>query len=133
MTRKTAIANAIDFMEGSALTPSVVSDTLATLKEMIASMDKAAERAAERRANAPRESKISEVTTNRINALSKVLNGTAKTGDELAVEAGLACSALQVANAVKFIPGVEKVKVVRQVIGKNGLSREVEKTAYVLQ
>ena len=64
--------------------------------------------------------------------IAKVLTADPKTAAEISNACGVEFSALQVANACKFIPGVKSCKVVRTTRNAKGLTAEREYTAYSL-
>lgn len=65
-------------------------------------------------------------------AIASVLTATPMTATEINAALGSDYTALQVANAVKFIPGVQSSKVVRSSLNAKGLRQEKEYTAYAL-
>lgn len=72
----------------------------------------------------------SEKTKALASAIKGVLTSEPMTASEIAVALDTELSALQVANAVKYIEGVTSSKVVREAVGKNGLHSEKLYTAY---
>lgn len=74
----------------------------------------------------------SEKTKALAEQIKAVLGVEPKTGAEISQAIGVELSALQVANAVKYIEGATSTKVVRETVGKNGLKSEKLYTAYAL-
>jgi pyocin large subunit-like protein len=72
----------------------------------------------------------SEDTKAKANAIAAVIDNNPKTASEINGELGTDFTALQVANAVKFIPGVVSVKVIRETVNAKGLKAQKEYTAY---
>ena len=64
--------------------------------------------------------------------IMQVLTSEPMTAAEIAAATGVEFTALQVANAVKFLEGVESVKVVRETVNGKGLKAQKEYTAYTL-
>ena len=64
--------------------------------------------------------------------IKAILTDVPKTGAEINAELGTDYTALQIANAVKFIPGVKSEKVVRETTSSKGLKAEKLYTAYTL-
>lgn len=84
-------------------------------------------------ANNPKKSTAkgaSEDTKAKANAISAILNADPKTATEINALLGTEYTALQVANAVKFIEGATSVKVVRDTVNAKGLNQQKEYTAY---
>lgn len=71
-------------------------------------------------------------TRAKADAIAKVLTAEPMTASEISKAVGTDYTALQVANAVKYIEGVKSVKVVRAVINTKGLRSEREYTAYCI-
>lgn len=69
-------------------------------------------------------------TKAKADAIRGVLTSTPMTAAEINAALGEDYTALQVANAVKFIEGVQSCKVVRAVLTSKGLRAEKEYTAY---
>lgn len=69
-------------------------------------------------------------TQAKANAIASVLTTTPMTASEINTALGSDYTALQVANAVKFINGVQSTKVVRSSLNAKGLRQEKEYTAY---
>lgn len=74
----------------------------------------------------------SENTRTLANAITKVLTATPATGAEIATALNNPLSALQIANACKFIENCQACKVVRTTVNSKGLSAEKEYTAYFI-
>jgi hypothetical protein len=92
-----------------------------------------ANKAAYNRANPKKTASkgASEETMTKANAIAEILTAdTPLTAADICEQLGVEWSALQVANAVKFIEGAQSTKVVRDAIGKNGLKAEKQYTAY---
>lgn len=71
-------------------------------------------------------------TQAKANAIASVLTAEPMTANEINAALGSDFTALQVANAVKFINGVKSCKVVRSSLNAKGLRQEKEYTAYSL-
>ena len=71
-------------------------------------------------------------TKAKADAIAKVLTAEPMTASEISTACGVAFTALQVANACKFITGVKTTKVVRTTVNGKGLKSEREYTAYSL-
>lgn len=65
--------------------------------------------------------------------IATVLDSTPKTAAEINAELGTEYTALQVANAVKYIEGAKSCKVVRSTINGKGLKADKEYTAYTAE
>ena len=90
-------------------------------------------RKAEYNATHPKKSTAkgaSEATKAKAEAIAKVLTSEPMTAKEINEALGADYTALQVANAVKFIPGVTASKVIRKATNSKGLTSEKEYTAY---
>ena len=74
----------------------------------------------------------SEKTKALASAIKGVLTSKPMTSAEIAKALNTELTALQVANAVKYIEGVTSSKVVREAVGKNGLRSEKLYTAYAI-
>lgn len=74
----------------------------------------------------------SEETKAKATAISGVLTAEPMTADEINTALGTEYTALQVANAVKFIEGVQSTKVIRSKKNAKGLTQEKEYTAYFI-
>ncbi len=74
----------------------------------------------------------SEKTVATATAVRAVLSAEPMTGAEIAVATGLELTALQVANACKYIEGVTSCKVIRDTVTKSGLKAQKEYTAYTI-
>lgn len=72
----------------------------------------------------------SEATMEKANAIKSVLTASPMTAAEINAALGTNYSALQVANAVKYIEGVTSEKVVRTVTNSKGLTSQKEYTGY---
>lgn len=64
--------------------------------------------------------------------IKTALNGTPKTTAEINAELNTDFTALQIANATKYIEGVQTAKVVRETINGKGLRAQKEYTAYFI-
>ena len=74
----------------------------------------------------------SENTKRMAEMIAKVLNDTPKTASEISKAVGVELTALQVANAVKYIGNVKASKVVRDTVNSKGLRAQREYTAYTI-
>ena len=74
----------------------------------------------------------SEATKAKAEAIRSVLGAEPMTAAEINTALGTDYTALQVANAVKFIEGAKSCKVVRKTTNAKGLTAEKEYTAYTL-
>lgn len=72
----------------------------------------------------------SAATMEKANAIKNVLTASPMTTAEINAALGTDYTALQVANAVKYIEGVTSEKVVRTVTNSKGLTSEKEYTGY---
>lgn len=84
-------------------------------------------------ANNPKKSTAkgaSEETKAKANAIAEILNAEPKTATEINAELGTEYTALQVANAIKFIEGAKSEKVIRNTVNGKGLQQQKEYTAY---
>lgn len=72
----------------------------------------------------------SAATMEKANAIKSVLTASPMTAAEINAALGTDYTALQVANAVKYIEGVTSEKVVRTVTNSKGLTSEKEYTGY---
>lgn len=72
-------------------------------------------------------------TKARADQIAGVLSSTPMTAAEINAELGTDYTALQVANAVKYIDGATSCKVVRTTINGKGLKADREYTAYTLE
>ena len=72
----------------------------------------------------------SAATMEKANAIKSVLTASPMTAAEINAALGTDYTALQVANAVKYIDGVTSEKVVRTVTNSKGLTSEKEYTGY---
>lgn len=71
-------------------------------------------------------------TMEKAGIIKGVLSATPMTANEISKACGVEYTALQVANAVKFISGVQSCKVVRDTINAKGLKAQKEYTAYFI-
>lgn len=71
-------------------------------------------------------------TMSKANAIKGVLSTEPMTAAEINAALGADYTALQVANAVKYIEGVTSVKVIRTTTNAKGLTAQKEYTAYKL-
>lgn len=71
-------------------------------------------------------------TMNKANAIGKVLSNNPMTAAEISAVVGTEYTALQVANAVKYIDNVKSCKVVRETVNAKGLKAQKEYTAYYI-
>lgn len=71
-----------------------------------------------------------ETTQANAKAIEAVLTAEPMTAAEISTAIGKELSALQVSNAVKFIDGVDKTKVIRTTENSKGLKADKEYTAY---
>ena len=74
----------------------------------------------------------SPATMEKANAIAGVLTADPMTAAEINAALGTDYTALQVANAVKFIEGIRSCKVVRSTTNAKGLTAEKEYTAYCI-
>ena len=74
----------------------------------------------------------SPATKEKAENIAKALTADPKTTAEINAELGTDYTALQVANAVKFIEGVQSTKVIRKTTNAKGLTAEKEYTAYFI-
>lgn len=72
----------------------------------------------------------SAATMEKTNAIKSVLTASPMTAAEINAALGTDYTALQVANAVKYIEGVTSEKVVRTVTNSKGLTSQKEYTGY---
>lgn len=72
----------------------------------------------------------SAATMEKANAIKSVLTASPMTAAEINAALGTDYSALQVANAVKYIEGVTSEKVVRTIANSKGLTSQKEYTGY---
>lgn len=75
-------------------------------------------------------SETTKANANMIMAILGDTEDTARTGADINAELGTDFTALQVANACKFIPNIQSCKVVREVTNSKGLRAEKIYTAY---
>jgi hypothetical protein len=71
-------------------------------------------------------------TQAKADAIAGVLSATPMTASDINEALGTDFTALQVANATKFIPGVTSQKVIRDTVNGKGLRAQKEYTAYTI-
>lgn len=129
-----AMANeVISVLNGeTAITPELVARATEKLNALIATQTaKSAYNAANPKKTAPKGA--SEQTKANGELIGSVLGAspeTAKTASEINAELGTDFTALQVANAMKFLDGAVSVKVIRETVNAKGLKSQKEYTAY---
>lgn len=102
-------------------------------EDLVSSHRAKSEKAKERSAQKEKTSKVSQKTLDNAKAVKAVLSSEPMTSDEIAIAAkNPNLTALLVANAVKYIDGVEKTKVRREKVNSKGLKAEKEYTAYFI-
>lgn len=102
-------------------------------EDLVSSHRVKSEKAKERSAQKEKTSKVSQKTLDNAKAVKAVLSSEPMTSDEIAIAAkNPNLTALLVANAVKYIDGVEKTKVRREKVNSKGLKAEKEYTAYFI-
>lgn len=74
----------------------------------------------------------SAATQEKATAIAGVLGAEPMTAAEINAALGADYTALQVANAVKFIEGVQTAKVIRSTVNSKGLTAQKEYTAYFI-
>lgn len=127
MTKREALEIAIEFLGETDCSAEVIDK----LEGMVAQEVKRAEYSATHRK--PTKAKgPTDATKEVAEAISSVLTDTPMTATEINEALGTDYTALRVAGAVKFIPGVKSQKVVRPTIGKNGLRAERQYTGYFI-
>lgn len=127
MTKREALEIAIEFLGETDCSAEVIDK----LEGMIAQEVKRAEYAATHKK--PSQAKgPGEATLAIAREVESVLTDTPMTSAEIAEALGKDYSPLRIANASKYIAGVQSQKVVREVVGKNGLRQERQYTAYFL-
>lgn len=72
-------------------------------------------------------------TQARATAIAEVLDGTPKTAADINTLLGTEYTALQVANACKYIEGCKTCKVIRTTTNSKGLKADKEYTAYTVE
>lgn len=97
---------------------------------LTAQVKKAEYNAAHKSTKAPKGA--SPETKAKADAIRKVLNTTPMTAAEISTAVGTDYTALQVANAVKYIEGVKSCKVIRDTVNAKGLKAQKEYTAYTI-
>ena len=127
MTKREALEIAIEFLGETECSAEVIEK----LEGMVAQEVKRAEYSKEHRKPAAKKGP-SEATKIIAAEIGAILTDTPMTTAEINDVLGTDYTALKVANAAKFIPGVVATKVVRPTVGKNGLRAEREYTAYFL-
>lgn len=127
MTKKEALEIAIEFLGETDCSAEVIDK----LEGMVAQEVKRAEYSATHRKPAKAKGPT-DATKEVAEAISSVLTDTPMTATEINEALGTDYTALRVAGAVKFIPGVKSQKVVRPTIGKNGLRAERQYTGYFI-
>lgn len=106
-----------------------------TIAEKAQALYNAQVKKAEYNASHPRKSTAkgpSEATKAVAENLKKVLNQTPKTTAEINAELGTTYTALNVANALRFVDNVKSTKVIRETVNSKGLKAQREYTAYYL-
>lgn len=86
-------------------------------------------------ANNPKKSTAkgaSEETKAKANQIRAILSAEPLTASEINAKLDTEYTALQVANAVKFIEGAQSVKVIRETVNGKGLKSQKEYTAYIV-
>ena len=127
MTKREALEIAIEFLGETDCSAEVIGK----LEGMIAQEVKRAEYAATHKK--PSQAKgPGEATLAIAKEVESVLTDTPMTSAEIAEALGKDYSPLRIANAAKYIAGAQSQKVVREVVGKNGLRQERQYTAYFL-
>lgn len=114
------------------VTPELIERVIAKADDLIATQTAKKEYNAKNPKKAAAKG-ASEETRAKANAIQSVLTATPMTSAEINTALKADYTALQVANAVKFIEGVQSTKVVRKTINSKGLAQEKEYTAYYLQ
>lgn len=71
-------------------------------------------------------------TKAKADAIAAVLSATPMTAAEISAAVGTEYTALQVANAVKYIDGAKSCKVIRDTVNAKGLKAQKEYTAYFI-
>lgn len=127
LTKKNALEMALDFLAETDC-PQEVMDKLAG---MVAQEVKRAEYAATHKKPSKAKGPGAE-TLARAEQIKAILTDSPATTAEINQMLGTDFSALQVANATKYIEGVNSSKVIREVVDKNGLHVERQYTAYFI-
>ena len=105
------------------------------LMEKAQALVNAQEKKAEYNATHPKKSSAkgaSTATQEKANAIKGVLGAEPMTAAEINEALGTDYTALQVANAIKFVEGAQSTKVVRRTTNSKGLTAEKEYTAYFI-
>lgn len=125
-------ADVIGIVEGKIeVTPAVAERVKAKAAALAATQaNKAAYNAAHPKKNAAKGA--SADTAAKAKAIEGVLSATPMTAAEINAALGEDFTALQVANACKFIPGVVTSKVIRTTTNSKGLKADKEYTAYAI-
>lgn len=127
MTKREALEIAIEFLGETDCSTEVIDK----LEGMVAQEVKRAEYSATHRK--PSQAKGPSEATKQVAAeIGAVLTDTPMTAAEINDLLGTDYTALKVSNAIKFIPGARSQKVVRPMVGKNGLRAEREYTGYFI-
>lgn len=127
MTKKEALEIAIEFLGKTECSAEVIEK----LEGMVAQEVKRAEYSKEHRKPATKKGPT-EATKAIAAEIGAILTDMPMTTAEINEILGTDYTALRVANAAKFIPGVVTAKVVRPTVNKAGLRSEKEYTAYFL-
>lgn len=111
------------------LTPDLCAKMGAKAEALLAQQEnKAAYNATHKSKTAPKGASAETLT--KAETIKAVLSTCPMTGAEINAAAGTDYTALQIANAVKYIPGVKFCKVVRSTVNSKGLKADKEYTAY---
>lgn len=114
-----------------ALTPAIAERVTAKAAALLAAQEnKAAYNAAHPKKSAAKGA--SADTQAKAKAIEGVLSAEPMTAAEINAALNTEYTALQVANAVKFIPGVVTSKVIRSTVNAKGLRADKEYTAYAI-
>ena len=129
-TYATFAAEVIGIVNGEVeLTPAIRERVIDKANDLLAAQaNKAAYNAAHPKKGAAKGA--SAETKAKADAIRGVLSATPMTAAEINAALGADYTALQVANAVKFIEGVVSSKVVRDTVNSKGLRMQKEYTAY---
>lgn len=113
------------------VTPAIAERVYAKAAALLATQEnKAAYNAAHPKKSAAKGA--SADTAAKAEAIKGVLSSTPMTAAEINAALGAEFTALQVANACKFIPGVVTSKVIRSTVNGKGLRADKEYTAYAI-
>lgn len=122
----------IDCMKGNmTLTPERAALMLNKAEDLLGSQKKKAAYNAEHKSTKAPKGASAE-TQAKANAIASVLTTTPMTAAEISAAVGTEYTALQVANAVKYIKGANSCKVIRDTINSKGLKAQKEYTAYFI-